>query len=528
MSGIILPGQEEQPQQGGGIELPKGYAPAREREAQAGEAEQPAESGEQAADQPEQPAGHPGEPRFLFEPQAVQVQCPACGTPYAVPVFSIIDLGVNPELRGALLGGQVNVARCPSCGAGGPLSTPLMVHDPEHEFLGVFIPPEAIAAGAGSSGILTPGGGAQDVQRQKIIGELTQTLMRKLPQDARRGYLLQAKEYMDWQRFMEVLWGFEGVTPEMLRRQRDQSDLLQRLMTLANDPSALDIALERDKGLIDQDFFVMLDQVLGMVQAQGQADAMAPLMQLRDRLLETTAAGAEIKAREDHIRSLLGRINRETTRDEIIDLLLEAWQGEDGRDVVGSLAVALSPIFDYQFLMDVTQRMEATEDEEIRARLEELRALVLQVQERQKQSQAEQSQQAQAVLQEVLQATDVKAKLQELAPYIDEGFLALLAAQIQAAEQNGATGAARRMREIYDQALDLLQETLPPELRLLNDLLSAPDDAAVRTLLKENRALLTPEFLSSIQPLEEEMRANGRPEMANRLKTLRGQVALMM
>jgi hypothetical protein len=207
---------------------------------------------------------------------------------------------------------------------------------------------------------------------------------------------------------------------------------------------------------------------------------------------------------------------------------LEAWREEDGRDVVGSLAVALSPIFDYQFLMDVTQRMETTEDEETRARLEELRTLVLQVQERQKQSQAEQSQQAQAVLQEVLQATDIKAKLREMAPYIDEGFLALLAAQIQAAEQNGATGAARRMREIYDQALDLLQETLPPDLRLLNELLSAPDDAAVRTLLRENRELLTPELLSSLQPLEEEMRANGRPEMAHRLKTLRGQVALMM
>jgi hypothetical protein len=530
MSGIVLPGQEERPQQGGGIELPKGYASTREREAQAAQSEAPAASEEQtvAAAQSEQPTGPRGEPRFLFEPQVVQVQCPACGTPYAVPVFSIIDLGVNPELRGALLGGQANVARCPSCGAGGPLNAPLMVHDPEHEFLGVFIPPEAVAAGAGSSGILTPGGGAQEVQRQKIIGDLTQTLMRKLPQESRRGYLLQAKEYADWDRLMEVLWGFEGVTPEMLRRQRDQSALLQRLMTLANDPGALDIALERDKGLIDQDFFVMLDQVLGMVQAQGQAEAMAPLLQLRDKLLETTDAGAEIKAREDHIRSLLGRITRETTRDEIIDLLLEAWQEEDGRDVVGSLAVALSPIFDYQFLMDVTQRMEATEDEETRARLEELRTLVLQVQDRQKQSQAEQSQQAQAVLQEVLQATDVKSKLREMAAYIDEGFLALLAAQVQAAEQNGATGAARRMREIYDQALDLLQETLPPDLRLLNELLSAPDDAAVRTLLRENRELLTPELLSSLQPLEEEMRANGRPEMADRLKTLRGQVALMM
>lgn len=524
MSGIVLPGQEEQPQPGGGIELPKGYAPARDREAQADQPETPPGT----PVQPEKEASQPGGARFLFEPQVVQIQCPACGTPYAVPVFSIIDLGVNPELRGALLSGQVNVARCPRCGAGGPLSAPLMVHDPEHEFLGVFIPPEATANGAGSSGILTPGGSPQDVQRQKIIGELTQTLMRKLPQESRRGYLLQAKEYADWNRFMEVLWGFEGVTPEMLRRQRDQSALLQRLMTLANDPSALEIALERDKELVDEDFFAMLDQVLGLARAQGQTEAMAPLMQLRDKLLETTEAGAEIKAREDHIRSLLERINRETTRDEIIDLLLEAWEGEDGREVVMSLAFALAPIFDYQFLLDVTQRLEAAKDEETRSRLEELRSLVMQLQESQQQSQAEQVQQAQAVLQEALQATDIKAKLQELAPYIDENFLALLAAQIQKAEESGATGAARRMREIYEQALDLLQESLPPELRLLNDLLAAPDDATVRTLLRENRELLTPEFLDSLQPLEDEMRSAGRTEIADRIKSVRGQVALMI
>ena len=95
------------------------------------------------------------------------IRCPNCGTPYQVALFSIIDLGVNPELKGPLLSGQINIASCPNCGVGGPLSAPLLVHEPVHNFLGVFAPLQAQN---------------MDIQQQKAIGDLTQTLMRKLPQ----------------------------------------------------------------------------------------------------------------------------------------------------------------------------------------------------------------------------------------------------------------------------------------------------------------------------------------------------------
>jgi hypothetical protein len=76
--------------------------------------------------------------------------------------------------------------------------------------------------------------------------------------------------------------------------------------------------------------------------------------------------------------------------------------------------------------------------------------------------------------------------------------------------------------------LNIFQENLPPEIQLLNRLLDAPDEAAARQLLKENRSLLTKEFLDALKPLENEMRNNGRSEIADRLKSLRGQAALMV
>jgi hypothetical protein len=523
MSGILLPGQNPQPQsQGSGIELPKGFSRRREEKREEKREEAPSAAPEAATPPPagERPAAPPrapqqGQPRLelLFPPRAVQVQCPSCGTPYQVPLFSIIDLGVNPELKGALLSGQINMASCPNCGMGGPLNVPLLVHEPAHQFLGVFAPPAQR--------------NSDNLQTQKAIGDLTQTLMRKLPNEARKGYMLQPKQFMDWQRFLEQIWEFEGVTPEMLRRQRSQSELVQRLASLANDPKALNMALERGSDLIDKEFFALLDRVLMMTSQQGQQAAVQSLLNVRNQLLETTPAGQEIKRIQDKVRAIASTLTRETTREQLLDKILAAWQDEDGEDVANGLISAVMPMLDYQFLMVVSGRLESTEDPQQKEQLESLRETILAMQEQQQAVQQQMAQQMQAILQDVLQAPDITEKLREYTDILDESFLSLLAANIQAAQRNNSTAAARRLQQVYDAAVTILQEQMPDEMRLLNELVAAPDKATVSQLLSENRAKLTPEFLASMQSIENELRAGGRKEIADRLKSLRGQIALM-
>jgi hypothetical protein len=429
-----------------------------------------------------------------------------------VPLFSIIDLGVNPELKGPLLSGQINVASCPNCGAGGPLSAPLLIHEPEHQFLGVFAPATAQNL---------------DVQQQKAIGELTQTLMRKLPQEARKGYMLQPRQFADWNRLMEQLWEFEGVTPEMLRRQRSQGELLQRTIGLANDRKALELAIQqRGMDLIDRDFFAMLDRYI--VMANGQGQNAEPLLQLRNQLLEITPVGRQLKERQEKVRSILQGLGANTTREQLLDTILGAWQGEDGREIASALVLSVTPLLDYQFLMALTERLEATTDETERQRLEELRQLITAVQQQQAQAQQAVVQQVQQVLQEVLQAPDLEEALRQYAEYIDETFLSVLAANIQAAQRNKATAAARRLQQVYDKAMALVQESLPPEMQLINQLLNAPDKAALTKLLQENRPKLNKEFISSLKVLETDMRDAGRDEVADRLKSLRAQISLMV
>ena len=428
-----------------------------------------------------------------------------------MPIFSIIDLGVNPELRQPLLSGQVNMAQCPNCGMGGPLSAPLMVHAPTLQWLGIFMAAEARI---------------NETQRQKVIGDLTQALMRKLPTEARKGYMLQPKQYSDWQRFSEKIWELEGVTPEMLRRQRDQSTLLQSLMALANDRKALEIAIQQRGGdLIDRTFFAMLDRMLMIASQQGQGEQFA---QLRNNLLEMTEAGKQVKALTDRIRAILATINQQTTRDQLLDILVDASAGEDAREVTAALVSSLAPALDYEFLLKLSERVEKSSDETVKQRLEDVRQMVLSMHEQQRTNQQAVAQQVQQVLQKVLEATDVDAGLREVADYIDETFLAVLSSNIQAAEQRGSKAAAARLQHVYDRAVAMLEESMPPEMRLINHLLSADDRSEISKLLGENRSMLTPEFVEALKRLETEMRTNRRDTLADRLKSLRGQISLMV
>lgn len=513
MSGILLPGQENEPKKENKIEVPSGYRPTERKPTE--EQPKPAEE-KPTADSAAQPAAG-GRPQLLFPPHGVQVQCPSCGSTYNVPVFSIIDLGANPELRTPLLSGQINVGICRTCGASGQLSAPLMVHDPEHEFLGVYAPMESAR---------------NDLQQQQVIGELTRALMAKIPTKSQRGYMLQAREYVDLERLMEKLWEFEGVTPEMLRRQRDQSALLQRLMGLADDDKALDLALERNKKLVDRDFFTMLDQILLMARSQDQNGELGSLRLLRQKLLDRTEAGQEVKRQTERVQALLNRVEEGTTREELVDILLEAWQEEDGDRLVGTFAMVTGLAGDYQILLMLAQRAEQADDEEERESLEELRQFLVGLQDQlaaqQRQAQQLAAEDAQQLLQEVLQETDTEAALRERVDSLDESFLALVAENIRRMDEAGAAGAAQRLARVYEQALAILQEQMPEDMRLMNRLITAPDDAAVRKLLREHRELVSPGFLDTLRAFETQARDNAHPELADRIKSIRSQAALML
>ena len=445
----------------GGIELPKGFSSSRRSEENQPESsaeetppsEQPSVPEEEAT-APQQPGDSQDEARqqpelnLLFPPTGAQVTCPNCRTTYTAAVFSIIDLGVNPELKGMLLGGQINTAVCNSCGAGGPLSVPLMVHEPEHEFLGVIVPGQVQL---------------DDMQTQKVIGEMSQTLMARIPSDQRRGYMFQAQQFFEWDSLIEKLWGFEGVTPEMLRRRREQSELIGSLVRLGSDQSAMQLVIDRNTALIDSSFFVLLGQVINAVAAEGEPEQHEALVNLRTALLDSTEAGQELKALEERVQEALSSIGPQTTREELLSKLVDYWlEGENGEAIATAVLNGAAGFTDYQFLLGLADRLENSTDPEERSALIAIRERIVEIGEQRSQSQQAAAQQVQAVLQEVLQAPDTDAALRENADRIDEMFLAVLASNIKQAEESKAAFAVQRLRTIYEKAVAILEERMPP------------------------------------------------------------------
>jgi len=136
-------------------------------------------------------------------------------------------------------------------------------------------------------------------------------------------------------------------------------------------------------------------------------------------------------------------------------------------------------------------------------------------------------QQYSTMLGEILAANDVEQALVEHAAHIDQNFLNVLAANLQEAERRGATAAMRRLQEVWDAAVAMINQATPPEVRLINELLLAEYPGETRKLLAESRSLVTADFIAALGELAEQMEAEGEPELVSRLRQIRSQAQLM-
>ena len=100
-------------------------------------------------------------------------------------------------------------------------------------------------------------------------------------------------------------------------------------------------------------------------------------------------------------------------------------------------------------------------------------------------------------------------------------FFDVLQMNVEAALEAGDTQLAQALNLLGQLAMAILQQALPPELRLLNALLNARSEEHRRQILERNRRLLTPQFQQWLQQMEARMREEGRAEIAERIAAIR-------
>jgi len=422
-----------------------------------------------------------------------RVTCPSCHNQFQTYVEQVLDARADPNAKMRVLNGLVNVAVCPHCKMRGALNLPFLYHDPDKELALVYMP---------------MGVGRDDLERQQTIGAFTSAVMDSLPPEERKAYLLQPQIFLTLENLANKILGADGVTPEMIEEQKAKAALLQRMIEATSD-EVLEAMIKENDAIIDADLLRILAMNLEMVQAAGQPASAQRLLALRNKLLELSSEGRATRARGEMFEAL----RAEPTRERLLDLLIQA-PDEQARELLVTFG---RPLLDYAFFQSLTSRIESVSDKGEQERLVALRTEVLAVRDRLDEEARALYEERSALLRDLLLSDDPETLARQRFQELDQAFLNVLRANLEEARTAGNTEAIRALQAVWGLTLLLMEETLPPELRLFNRLVAAENDAEVEKLLQENRGLVTERLVQFMEEAEANMREEGTLESADRL-----------
>lgn len=435
--------------------------------------------------------------------QVTPIMCPTCGTNFSAPIESIIDVARDPRLKARFLQGQINVAQCPHCGTQGPMIAPGLYHDPAHELALVLMPNEL---------------NLLHNDQQKIIGDLTNRLINSLPAEERKAYLLTPKTFFTMESLVNAVFEAEGITPDMLERQQAKANLINDFLRAQDEESLRKLITEHDAEL-DYEFFEVLTASAQAAQEDGQTEIAQALLGLRTIIAELSSKGRAAVAEVDASMGLGENI----TREDLLDRLQSAQSDEEFE----ALVAAGRPLLDYAFFQNLTARIEAATDSDTAARLKALRTKILDTTAKQDEEARGAMQRASDLLKAILQADDPQAVARERLDEVDDAFFAVLTANIEAAETENRKDMVQALQQIANMIMTLLEDRLPPDVRLINRLLSAPYPDGTRQLLEAQREVLTPGFLAGLDQIVGELEQAGNTDVANHMKQVKSQAELI-
>lgn len=431
-----------------------------------------------------------------------QINCPNCGTTYPTEVHQVIDVGRNPELKTALLSGQLNVATCPSCGTGGQLSTAMVYHDPQHELFMIYVPQEL---------------DLDQLQREQYIGQLTRDVMDATPAEQRRAYMLQPITMLTMQGFLEKVLETEGVTKEMIERQQKQAELLNTL--LGADQDVVDHLVKERAGEIDEVFFAMLRQYIEAASQMNDDQQMVPMINLQAKLMTDTKVGRKLERQQIALHGL-NRAAKEAGGLTAAVLLNQILKNQEDAELVSLLAQAGMQAMTYDFFTGLTEEIERLElagDVAAAERLSTIRTDLLQLQEEVQTQTREMLAEAEETLESVLAADDMMQGLQANMNKINDAFMYVLSAEIGRAEEANDQERFEKLGSLRDLLTSDPEGQAPPEIQLLNQLVRAESEDEMRQLVEENREMVSPDLVAVIEALQEQAGTTGQQELIDRL-----------
>lgn len=429
----------------------------------------------------------------------MRVNCPNCRQPIAADIEQLFDVNQDPSAKQRLLSGGVNIAQCQVCGYQGNLATLIVYHDPDKELLLTFAPPEI---------------GLTRDDQERLTGTLINQVVNALPQEKRKGYLLRPQQAFTMQGLVERILEADGITKEMLQAQQDRLNLIQRLVSAS--PDVLKTLIQQEDKLIDRDLFNILARLMEASVMGGDEDSARRLSEMQQALLQGSTFGAEMQAQQKEVEAAMAElqaVGRGLTREKLLEMIINA-----PNDIRMEALVSMTrPGLDYEFFQLLSTKIDRARDDG-RAKLVTLREKLLQLtKEIDEQLEARRKVARQNLETLLLQPDILQATMQNL-PAIDDIFLEVLNETLQQTRQAGDMGRMSKLQKI----VEALQQASapPPEVELIEKLLEAENETALRKLLDENQESITPDFVSALGNLATQVENGEDPEMSERIRNL--------
>lgn len=367
--------------------------------------------------------------------QVMPVICSSCQAQYSAPLNNIIN-GQDQAMKAAFLQGRINVSQCPQCGALNRPDIPLLYYDLEKEL----------------AFVLSPGGLSLDkTTQEKMIGDLTNSLINSLPTEQRKFYLFNPKEFLTLESMAKAILEADGITEEMLEQQADRTKLIQEFMQ-APDQNTLKELVKTHDAELDYEFFEMLTAYMQAAQMEGDQNNAQALYALRTVLARWSTQGKKAVAEIDQKIGLVVLENQE----ELLEKLREATTDEE----IEGLVAAGHSLLDYSFFQKLTDTIDEVNkngDTASAAALRELRAKVLEIKANHEEQSRATLEKAGELLKEVLQSSRPDKVIDEKLDQIDEAFFFILSANIEEAQRQGQKETAQALEMIGNLTMAKLQ-----------------------------------------------------------------------
>lgn len=410
------------------------------------------------------------------------VSCPQCKQPVAAEITRLFDVNENPQAKQMLLSGAYNLIQCPTCGYQGQVPMPIVYHDPEHELLLTYFPPEL---------------NVPVNQQEQMIGPLIKRVMESLPMEKRKAYLFKPETMLTRQRLVERVLEEDGITPEMIKAQQDRLNLLQRLAGAS--PEARPEVIKQEEALVDEQLIMILQRLIQSAAATGDEQSTQVLAGLQQEILENTAFGQEILHQAQEQQAAVSALEEASkaglTRQSLLDLIIAAADSEVRLVTLVSMARGG---LDYAFFELLSERLQRASGEE-REKLVALREKLLEMTNEIDEAIKEQEGLASELLDEIIESENIEEETLGALPAVNEIFLEVLRKRIQNARQNEDDTQLKKLQQVAA----AIQKVSAPgaNIELIEALIQAEGDEAVQAILNENADKLTDEFMQFLMNL---------------------------